>query len=82
MFALRDNPGNLNRCVELCKRIVQVQPENYEAWWRLAKYQFYLSDTQKSDAWGEVQTCLKQFETGDGFKTELDFIVASGANPR
>ena len=50
MFVLRDEPANLNRCVELCKQITQEQPQNYEAWWRLAKYEFYFSDIQKSDS--------------------------------
>jgi hypothetical protein len=40
-----------------------------------------LNDARKSEAWREVQTCLKQFETGDGFRTDFDFVVASGANP-
>jgi cyclopropane fatty-acyl-phospholipid synthase-like methyltransferase len=40
-----------------------------------------LNDARKSEAWREVQTCLQQFETGDGFRTDFDFVVASGANP-
>lgn len=38
-----------------------------------------LDDTKKSDAWGDVFQCLKQFETTDGFRAEFEFIVGSGA---
>ena len=41
-----------------------------------------LSDAEKSRAWNEVHECLKQFEKSDGFETEFEFIVGSGAKPR
>ena len=40
-----------------------------------------LSDAEKSKAWGEVHECLKQFEVGGAFETELEFIIGSGAKP-
>jgi SAM-dependent methyltransferase len=40
-----------------------------------------LSDEEKSRAWSEVHECLKQFEAGSGFETELELIIASGAKP-
>jgi ubiquinone/menaquinone biosynthesis C-methylase UbiE len=40
-----------------------------------------LSDTERSTAWREVHECLKQFEKSDGFKTEFEFIIGSGAKP-
>jgi ubiquinone/menaquinone biosynthesis C-methylase UbiE len=40
-----------------------------------------LSDAEKSKAWGEVYECLKQFEIGLAFETELEFIIGSGAKP-
>jgi SAM-dependent methyltransferase len=38
-----------------------------------------LSDAEKSKAWNDVYECLKQFEVADGFKTEFEFIIASGS---
>lgn len=40
-----------------------------------------LSDAEKSKAWSEVYECLKQFEASDGFQTELELIIGSGARP-
>jgi ubiquinone/menaquinone biosynthesis C-methylase UbiE len=40
-----------------------------------------LSEADKSKAWNEVHECLKQFEVGDGFETEFEFIIGSGAKP-
>jgi tetratricopeptide (TPR) repeat protein len=50
MFALRDETAKLNQAIDVCQRTVQQQPDNYEAWWRLAKFEFYLSDLQKADS--------------------------------
>lgn len=41
-----------------------------------------LGDAEKSMAWGEVDECLKQFESGGGFRTELEFIIGSGAKTK
>lgn len=38
-----------------------------------------LDDAKRSDAWGDVFQCLKQFETTDGFRAEFEFITGSGA---
>ena len=38
-----------------------------------------LGEAERSKAWLEVHECLKQFETADGFKTEFQFIIGSGA---
>ena len=38
-----------------------------------------LSEAERSKAWAEVHECLKQFERDDGFETELEFIIGSGA---
>lgn len=35
----------------------------------------------RSRAWNDVYECLKQFDVGGGFKTELELIVGSGAKP-
>ena len=38
-----------------------------------------LGEAERSKAWLEVHECLKQFESDDGFKTEFEFIIGSGA---
>lgn len=40
-----------------------------------------LSEEEKFSAWNEVYLYLRQFEADDGFKTELELIIASGARP-
>lgn len=40
-----------------------------------------LSEEDRSKAWSEVHECLKQFESGDRFETELEFFIGSGARP-
>jgi ubiquinone/menaquinone biosynthesis C-methylase UbiE len=40
-----------------------------------------LGAAEKSRAWSEVHECLKQFEGGGGFETELELILGSGARP-
>ncbi|MFE0759253.1 class I SAM-dependent methyltransferase [Inquilinus sp. NPDC058860] len=41
-----------------------------------------LDDGARLRAWNDVYQCLKQFEIGDGFRTELELIIGSGAKPR
>jgi len=38
-----------------------------------------LGEAEKSKAWDEVLECLTQFESEDGFETEFEFIIGSGA---
>lgn len=38
-----------------------------------------LSSEARAAAWLEVGECLKQFEGGDGFQVELEFMIGSGA---
>lgn len=38
-----------------------------------------LSSEARAAAWSEVGECLKQFEGGDGFQVELEFVIGSGA---
>jgi hypothetical protein len=40
-----------------------------------------LSEADRSKAWGEVNECLRQFEVSDGFQTEVELIIGSGARP-
>jgi ubiquinone/menaquinone biosynthesis C-methylase UbiE len=38
-----------------------------------------LSETAKKAAWSEVESCLKEMEGDNGFSTEFEFIIGSGA---
>lgn len=38
-----------------------------------------LSSEARAAAWSEVGECLRQFEDREGFQTELEFIIGSGA---
>jgi SAM-dependent methyltransferase len=40
-----------------------------------------LSDEAKAAAWADVKSCLGQFEGENGFETEFEFIIGSGAVP-
>jgi SAM-dependent methyltransferase len=40
-----------------------------------------LGEAQRVQAWAEVADCLKEFETGGRFETELEFVIAAGARP-
>ena len=40
-----------------------------------------LGDEERAAAWEDVLGYLKQFESGSGFETEFEFIIASGAAP-
>jgi ubiquinone/menaquinone biosynthesis C-methylase UbiE len=40
-----------------------------------------LSEEARSKAWSDVHVCLKQYEAGDRFETELEFFIGSGARP-
>lgn len=47
LFAARDNIENLKRAVFHLEDLLARDPSNYEALWRIAKYQDYLSDREK-----------------------------------
>jgi hypothetical protein len=40
-----------------------------------------LSEASKAAARAEVADCLKEFETTNGFRTELQFAISAGAKP-
>ena len=46
LFASRDDNDNLNRAASLMEQLVARDPNNYEAWWRLARLRYYLADRQ------------------------------------
>lgn len=40
-----------------------------------------LGEEDRAKAWSEVHECLRQFESGDRFETELAFVIGSGVRP-
>jgi hypothetical protein len=40
-----------------------------------------LDEAARSRAWNEVHECMMQFDAGDGFKTEVELVIGSGAAP-
>ncbi len=46
LFASRDDNDNLNRAASLMEQLVARDPNNYEAWWRLARLRYYRADRQ------------------------------------
>jgi ubiquinone/menaquinone biosynthesis C-methylase UbiE len=38
-----------------------------------------LSEAARADAWAEVSDCIRQFETGNGFEAEAEFLIGSAA---
>ena len=40
-----------------------------------------LDDEARSKAWDDVHECLKRFDSGSGFETELEAIICSGVSP-
>lgn len=41
-----------------------------------------LGEEERSRAWSDVHACLRQYETGDRFETELEFVIGSGVRPK
>jgi len=37
-----------------------------------------LGEAEQSQAWAEVRDCLAQFDHGNGFEAELEFMIGSG----
>jgi hypothetical protein len=40
-----------------------------------------LSEGARAAAWADVEACLGQFESENGFETQFEFIIGSGAAP-
>lgn len=38
-----------------------------------------LGESEKAAAWSEVGACLQQFQSRDGFSTELEFVIGKGS---
>jgi tetratricopeptide (TPR) repeat protein len=60
-FASRDNADNLQQGIAAMEQFTAREPSNYEAWWRLAKFRYYLGDREKDQA-----KKIKLFQAGIG----------------
>jgi tetratricopeptide (TPR) repeat protein len=50
LFAGRDNLESLKQAVALMEDLAKREPANFDAFWRLARYKFYLADHEKDDS--------------------------------
>jgi tetratricopeptide (TPR) repeat protein len=50
LFAARDNVDNLQQGTAAMEQLTAREPSNYEAWWRLARFRYYLGDRGKDQA--------------------------------
>lgn len=50
LFAGRDNVENLKQAVSLMEDLTKREPSNFEAFWRLARFKYYLADREKDDS--------------------------------
>lgn len=82
LFAARDNPGNLQQGISAMEQLTTHEPSNYEAWWRLARFRYYLGDREKDQS-----KKTKLFQAGieaakkgvalDGARVEAHFWFAA-----
>jgi tetratricopeptide (TPR) repeat protein len=49
-FAARDNADKLQQGIAAMEQFTAREPSNYEAWWRLAKFRYYLGDREKDQS--------------------------------
>jgi tetratricopeptide (TPR) repeat protein len=50
LFAGRDNVENLKQAVSLMEDLTKREPTNFEAFWRLARFKYYLADLEKDNS--------------------------------
>ena len=50
LFAGRDNLENLKQAVSLMEDRTKREPSNFDGFWRLARFKFYLADHEKDDS--------------------------------
>jgi tetratricopeptide (TPR) repeat protein len=50
LFAARDNADNLQEGISVMEQLTARESSNYEAWWRLARFRYYLGDREKDQA--------------------------------
>jgi tetratricopeptide (TPR) repeat protein len=47
LFASRDNVDDLRRAIALIEDLAKREPSNFDGFWRLARFKFYLADHEK-----------------------------------
>ena len=50
LFAARDNIESLKQAASLMEDLAKREPSNFEAFWRLARFKYYLADREKDDS--------------------------------
>lgn len=50
LFAARDNIESLKQAALLMEDLSKREPSNFEAFWRLARFKYYLADREKEDS--------------------------------
>ena len=50
LFASRDNVESLKRAVSMMEEVTARDKLNYEAFWRMAKYRYYLADVETDES--------------------------------
>lgn len=50
LFAGRDNIENLKQAASLMEDLTKREPSNFDGFWRLARFKFYLADHEKDDS--------------------------------
>lgn len=82
LFAARDNADNLQQGISMMEQLTVREPSNYEAWWRLARFRYYLGDREKDQAKkGKLfQAGIEAAKRGvalDGARVEAHFWYAA-----
>jgi tetratricopeptide (TPR) repeat protein len=82
LFAARDNIESLNQAASLMEDLAKREPSNFEAFWRLARYKFYLADHEKDDSkkgkmLGAAMDAGKKAVELDGGRVEGHFWLAA-----
>lgn len=50
LFTARDNIENLKHAASLMEDLAKREPTNFEAFWRLARFKYYLADREKDNS--------------------------------
>jgi len=82
LFVARDYADNLQQGISVMEQLTAREPSNYEAWWRLARFKYYLGDREKDQAKKSklFQAGIEAAKKGvalDGARVEAHFWFAA-----
>jgi tetratricopeptide (TPR) repeat protein len=82
LFAVRDNAASLKQAVSMMEEMTARDKANYEAFWRMAKYRYYLADVEtdeskKSRLIHSAIDAAKKAVALDGSRVEGHFWLAA-----